>query len=209
MYNLTKIDLKRGLRIPEMSESIAEIIGIHFGDGSLEDGSRAYCFTYRISYALDARRPKYVEFVKSIFSAVFGIQMKTIDTPRHCTVLYFCSKTFCKFFNEKLTVPFGRKTDLRIPAYIFARNDYLAAFLRGLFDTDGCYITQRDKGYSYNLLRYTTKHETFASDTQRAITQLGMKSYICHKGSGGYDVMIRRKPSYEYFMALVRPRKEK
>ena len=209
MYVLTRLDKKRGLRIPEMSEQLAEIVGIHFGDGTMESGATP-SGTWKLAYACDARRPKYTEYIKRIFLETTGIQLHVSeDRKRHCTVLYIQSKTLCEFFNKELEIPYGRKIDLKIPAYIWANEDYLTAFLRGMFDTDGCYITQKFGKYSYNQLRFTTKHKVFAEDIKRALEKLGMKSYICQKGCDGYDVTIRNVKSYQKFMELIKPQKEK
>lgn len=209
MHTLTRIDVKRGLRIPAMSEMLAEIVGIHFGDGTMENGTSP-TGTWKIAYACDARRPKYTYQIKDIFYKVFGIQLHRLDDKkRNCTILYIQSKTLCAFFNKELEVPYGKKMDLKIPNYIFENQQYLAAFLRGMFDTDGCYVTQKDRRYTYNLLKFTTKHKSFAEDIQKALTQLEMKSYICTKGCGGYDVTIRNKKSYQRFLDIIQPRKEK
>jgi hypothetical protein len=192
-----------------MSVEIAEVVGIHFGDGTMEDGRRGQSFTYKVAYALDSRRPAYVEFVEKVFLQSLGVRLRRIeDASRHCTVLYFYSKELCEFFNKTLKIPYGRKCDLRIPDYLLTDKNYIASFLRGLFDTDGCYTMQRSGKYSYELLKFTTKHKSFALDVQHALEVLDIQAYICRKAAG-HDVVIRNVQSQKVFYSMVKPRKEK
>jgi intein-encoded DNA endonuclease-like protein len=202
---LSKKDNEKGLVLPtEMSEQLAEVVGIQFGDGSLQN---RYNCTYKIGYTLNLRDSEYADYVQLLLFNCFHVNFtRKIDSKRNCISLYLCSKTLCKFINEQLLVPYSPKRNLTIPGYLYENKDYLCSFIRGLFDTDGCFTVQRSGKYSYNQIKITTGLEPFAKQIKLALCNLGMASYICRKKEG-FDVTIRRKESYSLFMNLIKPKK--
>ena len=80
--------------------------------------------------------------------------------------------------------------------------------MRGLFDTDGCEVVQRSGKYKYNLLKICTKLKNFAEQINKSYESLGIESYICRK-STGYDVVVRRRNSYNLFFDIIEPKNDK
>jgi DNA-binding transcriptional regulator WhiA len=199
---LSRKDVEKGLKFPaEMSPELAEIIGIHFGDGCMTHHKT----THRILYSFNSRDKLYVDYVSSLFWKIFNISMKRMNLSyRNEIELYFISKSMCLFLNEVLLVPFSPKKDLKIPEYIINNPEYLKNFIRGLFDTDGCFTIQRDGKYSYHMVKICTGSESFAVNIDFALKSLDMKSYICRKETG-FDVVVKRKESYEKFLLLIKP----
>jgi len=94
---------------------LAEIIGIHFGDGCLQT---KHNYTYRIGYSLDSRNTEYIQYVKDIFKSVLDIELRGFKEKRKNAVyLYYFSKKICAYFTEVLQIPESPKTNLRIPPY--------------------------------------------------------------------------------------------
>lgn len=200
---LSQKDVEKGLKFPEeMSPEIAEIIGIHFGDGSMGK----YKTTYKIRYSFNLRDKLYVDYVSLLFLKVFNVFMKRIEfSNTHCIELYCISKSLCTFFNEILLVPYSPKKDLKIPEYIMNNPEYLKSFIRGLFDTDGCFVIQRDGKYSYPMVKICTGSRSFAINIDFALKSLSMQSYISRKKTG-YDIVVKRKKSYEMFLSIIKPK---
>ena len=175
---LSEEDIEKNLKFPpKMSNELAELIGIHFGDGCMKKQRN---YTYQICYCFNKRDKEYAIYVKNLFYNLFNINVKMYENFNSIN-LYFISKSLCTFFNEVLKIPYSPKKSLSIPNYIISNKKYLVAFIRGLFDTDGCTIIQKDRGYNYNLIRICTSIYDFSEEIKLALTSLGIKSYICTK----------------------------
>ncbi len=202
-FTPSRKDLIKGLKLPDsMSLELAEIIGIHFGDGCMTHHKT----THRIMYSINSRDASYADYIHSLFLKVFNISMKRIEYPHKNEIeLYYMSKNLCLFFNNVLLVPFSPKINLKIPEYIRTNPEYIICFIRGLFDTDGCFTIQRDGKYSYNMIKICTGSKSFAIEIDSALKSLGIQSYICRKKMG-FDVVIKRITSYERFVSLIKPK---
>jgi hypothetical protein len=194
----------RSVKLPDdMSEELAEIVGIHFGDGYMKIRPRR---TYILTYALNSDDTDYIHHVSGLFHDVFGITLTRRQIQgKRCVEIYCCSRMLCEYFHHVLEVPYSPKNNLTIPSFI--RNDprWQSAFLRGLFDTDGCYTVSVTGPYRYELTKITMKSESFAIEVCNLLSSMGIKSYICNKGS--FDVVIRRRESSQRFQDLIRPNK--
>lgn len=206
-FTLTKLELKNGLKLPDkMCNNLAELMGIHFGDGCMQN---KFNNTYKVYYSFNSRDREYVDYVSNLFYSLFNIKLKSEENEKKNTVgLYFYSKTLCTFFNKKLKIPYSPKNNLRIPRHIFNNKTHLAFFIRGLFDTDGCNTIQRTGKYRYLLIKITTKLRYFAEDIKFALSYLDIKSYICNKGDS-YEVVVRNKDSLKKFMAVIKSKNKK
>lgn len=209
-FQLNKKDIEKGLKLPaEISIAIAEFIGIHFGDGSMSNkGSNKY----RIYYSFNLRDIEYAEYVRNLIYSIFNINIKLGKREKkHEVYLYAYSKNLCTFLNTSLQIPYSPKKQLIIPDYIKYNQEYLKSFLKGLFDTDGCIIIQKDGKYSYVLIKITTSIKMFADDIKSALNSLNINSYICIKSNNVgiqevYDIVIRRKESVDRFITFTQPK---
>jgi hypothetical protein len=124
---LMKKDLDKGLELPhQISNDLAEIIGIHFGDGYM---TKKYRYTYKITYTCNLLEEQYVEHILNLFSKIFNISLKIYRIPdKGCFVLSVYSKALCDFFNKKLCVPYSPKNNLQIPPLLCQEKKYLVSF---------------------------------------------------------------------------------
>jgi len=201
---LNKKDLEKGLKFPlEMSDELAELIGIHFGDGSMIKRKH---HGYRLQYSCNMSEKAYMGYIMNKFEELFNVSLKLYErTNKSCFELYFLSKALCTFFNELLDVPYSPKKDLKIPEKILKNKKYLISFLRGLFDTDGCVTFQRIGKYVYPLVKITTKDRLFAEQISNSFKLLGIPCFICRKewnGDIGYDVVMRNKHAKNFFKII-------
>lgn len=200
-FKLNENDLAKGLRFPlEMSSELAELVGIHFGDGHM---TKRKHHGYRLHYSCNMSEREYMHYITNKFEKLFNISLKLYErSDKSCFELYFLSKTLCIFFNEFLEVPYSPKKDLRIPKMILKNKEYLISFLRGLFDTDGCVTLQRMGKYTYPLVKITTKDKLFAEQISSSFELLGIPCFVCRKqwnGDIGYDVVLRNKSAEQFF----------
>ena|SRR3989344_6162587 len=191
---LIRQNSKRNIKFPsKVSVELAEMIGIHFGDGSLYKDKK---YNYVITYSGNLKSDKeYMDFIFKLFFKLFNIHLKKSINPKNNSItLTLRSKDLFYFYKDCLKLPVGKKKDLSIPYYIKDNKKFLIAFLRGLFDTDGCVTLQKSGKYRYPLIKICTKHENFANEISKSLAFLYIPSFITKKenlGSGAYDVTIR------------------
>lgn len=189
-----------------MDEDLAEYLGIHFGDGNLSIPTN---YDYRICICLNLKEKTYADHVQKLFRQLFNKEMRySEDKKRHAIYLKAYHKKTWEHIHS-LGAPIGRKDQLHIPETL-QEKEHLAAFLRGLFDTDGCTTIQRDKGYTYHHIKISMKSRAFAEEVKEALSSLSITAYICKKSNKkdtGFDVTIRRKESFRTFMEVVGSRK--
>ena len=133
------------INLPEMSEDLAEFIGIYLGDGTITK--------YLIKVTGDSRYDlKYFEYIRRLVQELFGINSK-ISSEKYGHILYLTiqSKLLCDFLHKKYKIEFGDKirNQTCIPQEIIDNKNLSLACLRGLIDTDGCISRRGRKGSQF------------------------------------------------------------
>lgn len=191
-FNLTKPKLvvkttkHREIRIPpRLTLQLAELVGIHFGDGGIHVRKRK---SYLVTYTFNAKENALIEDTRSFFKELFDIELKSVS-QKNATQFYCSSKMLCYFFHENFGAPLGKKDHLSIPPIIKQDDKYVKAFLKGLFRTDGClYFT---KGYP--IIKITNKCKEFTQEIKYALLEMGFRANVYAKGNKkheGYDVVL-------------------
>lgn len=131
---------------PRRSAELAEFLGIMQGDGHLA--------TYQVLIATNSETDvKHARFVGRLGKKLFGIAPRISTRKDEKTIrVVFSSKNMVASL-KKFGMPIGNKLDhgLSIPKWIAASTKYKKAFIRGLFDTDGCLF----------LDKHRTKHKLY------------------------------------------------
>tara|TARA_B100001971_G_C18141296_1_gene510518 strand:+ start:262 stop:1041 length:780 start_codon:yes stop_codon:yes gene_type:complete len=130
--NSTEINSKKITISPE----IAEICGIHAGDGYLRnDGQRR---EWDISGAIEERE-YYDRHVIPLFNKVFKLHIKGRFFPSRYTYGFVIrDRKTIEFAHDMLGFPYGNKTlKVEVPSFILKDISLMTYFLRGYFDTDG------------------------------------------------------------------------
>lgn len=201
---LNKKDLEKGLRFPlEISDELAELVGIHFGDGNMQN---KFNYTYRLLYTCNISEKQYAIYIINKFKKLFNVAL-TVDEryDKSSIDLYIYSKSLCQFFNMELGIPYSPKENLKIPSLILNKKEHIVSFLRGLFDTDGCVILQRDRGYKYILTKISMKDKNFAKEILNSLSLVGIQSFITKKKDKrycSYDVVMRNKHAKNFFKII-------
>lgn len=122
----------------DISPELAEICGIHAGDGYLRnDGHR---IELDISGNVE-EKDYYENHVKILFKKVFNTNLNCRHFPSRNTYGFVIRDKGIIEFMHNLDFPYGNKsTIVKVPKWIKeSKNDKIVIkFLRGLFDTDGC-----------------------------------------------------------------------
>lgn len=133
----------------KLTSELAEICGIHAGDGHLRKNGKEF----EISGNYEEKE-YYDEYMIPLFKKVYQIKIKGQFFKSKKTYGFrICNKEFCKSLND-LGFPLGAKTKIvAIPKFIIKSNNnkIKSSFIRGLFDTDGCITFMRKKGNYCNF----------------------------------------------------------
>jgi len=175
LYSLK--DKQRGITLPPISEKLAEETGIHIGDGSMSYQNGGYRIVYACNLFEDA---SYIVFVRSLLKELYNIDSK-IKEIRKDTLAYIriFSKAICTFKNKFLGLPFGKKSEIVDIPPIFQSDVGLAkACIRGIFDTDGGVVFQRQGKYCYPAVILVNKSKALIQTLMKSLTELKFTPYV-------------------------------
>lgn len=178
----SKKDKKRRLVLPtELSSELAEEIGIHIGDGSLNIYKSRYLYSLR-GHKIDDEK-YYINFVTLLYRSLFGIDVKIRRWP---DVIGFQigSNALGEFKSKIIGLPLGPKIEIKIPNFILESNNFSADCMRGIFDTDGCLSFEkksREKAY-YPRILFTNTSKALTEDIIEILKdKLGFNLSSWHK----------------------------
>ncbi len=172
----SRSDKNKGIILPkEMSVDLAEEIGVHLGDGCLRE-KRNY-----FSVKTNKIEEKYmVNFLFPLYKRIYNINLKLMRLP---SVVGFesYSKAISEFKNKVLKIPKGKKIHrIEVPrAVLETKNkEIYSAFIRGLFDTDGCAYISTTKN-NYPIITITIKSAKLINQVKEMFLKIG---FIPYKG---------------------------
>jgi len=161
MYNQSYNDIKRNIKYPKESKELAELIGIIFGDGSMniykKRTSIAAVLTI-VGHSIDDK-DYLTNHVTKLIEKLFNIKpTQRIRKEQQVLELRIGSKGIVNFLETK-GIKLGPKINLETPDWILKKEDYIIHFIRGLTDTDGSLAVKkryREKPY-YPTIKITSK----------------------------------------------------
>jgi len=119
---------------------MAELIGIHIGDGCISCNNRYK--EYYLGGDLTEEKEYHDNWVAPLFNKKVMIPLygKTVNYKEHPKVgiygFHIFNEKIVNFY-KKLGIKSGSKINIEIPKYILKDENLSKRFLRGLFDTDG------------------------------------------------------------------------
>jgi len=189
----------REINLPMESEQLAELCGIIMGDGHVNN--------YQISMTTNLRTDyKHALFVQKLFKSCFSTPVSIRKRYNKNVVIVVLSSKVAADFLVKKGLVRGHKinADMRIPAWIKKNKAYSKAFIRGLFDTDGCvYLDKhqiKGKLYKYIGWTITSNAGTFLLDVTNLMEQLG---FPVTKRPSQNSVFLRRREEVKRYFAEI------
>ena len=191
-------ETRRPLQIPEeWTEDLAHYLGWVIGDGSTS-GS-----TTSTIYGSSDDRTEIMGRHQDLLAEITGRVYKPSE-QQNATVQLRCSQAAWKRFLEALGVRSATGEAKSVPwSMEQAPAGVAAAFLRGLFDADGCVRVDADKGHYVGLASISIE---LLRGVQRMLTTFGVGSTIRKAYGGGTSTWNRadgseveydRKPSWD------------
>lgn len=194
----TGFKLLKHVAFPPSSVALAELCGILAGDGHIG--------TYQTSVATNSVTDiEHAVYVKSLFEKLFKLPAPlAIRKKQKACAVVVSSKEVGRFLVGKGMVQ-GNKIHggLQMPSWIRHRKSYETAFVRGLFDTDGCvYVdVHRIRGRIYKNIgmAFTNRCLPLLADFRSSLERHGLHPTQKTK----YAVFLRREKDIQRYFAVV------
>ena len=140
----SKRDKKKEIKLPKkLTPKLAEEIGMQFGDGFLSEKR----YDYRLKGNPKDEKEYYINYIKPLFKELYNVDLNLKESWKSFGFELY-SQAICEFKRKTLGIKPGKKYDITIPKKIKVNNQkILAAFIKGLFDTDGSLRFKSQYGY--------------------------------------------------------------
>ncbi len=180
--NLSKHDKLKKIKLPgEMSPMLAEEIGIHLGNGCLSFNKRYF------SFKTNKTEEDYMtRFLFPLYKELYNIDLKLMRLKSVVGFEIYSSAIF-EYKNKVLGISYGEKVEnIEVPKKVLdtKNKEIYAAFIRGLFDTDGCVNIIKTKR-NYPVVTFTVKSEKLIRQVKEMLLKLG---FIPHAGKWKIDL---------------------
>lgn len=200
----------------ELTAKHAELVGLHFGDGSLIQRKNTDRLRFQLRGDATSDREHYESFIIPLCNELIGFP---ILGKLVCTILDKKLNSFgvsiesnkLKNFFEELCVPVGVKEELPIPKWIMDNSEFSKAFVRGLFDTDGNIYYKKNNTAKSNLntvglVSIVSTSNALILDSSKILNNLEIKHYIKKyvkkEEKNAYKIEIYR-PHHKRFMEFI------
>ena len=150
-------------------EKIAEICGIHAGDGWLSSRDN------EVGYATSIHEEQYFDYVYGLYSEILGMEGCRITKEPNIKKLRLNSKRVTDIL-KSFGFPKGPKTyTVSTPDFVLTNKKYMEMFMGGLVDTDGSVHWRRSGNTHYLSITWNTSSEALAHQISEMLKTLGFK----------------------------------
>lgn len=202
---LTKKDRDKGLFFPtRLSDELAELIGVHIGDGTMSCSKEAGA---HVAYYGNLQKDlEYFGHLRGLIKGLFGIEanVKILESKSTVFILIY-SKALCAFMNQCIGLPYGEKSKtIDVPLLVINSKKFCPCFISGLFDTDGCVFVQEGR---YPTLKISTASKRLAGTLKEMLEELGFTPFISKKNRNpdnpGYDVVVKGSENFDRWIKII------
>src|SRR3989344_38781 len=194
----TGFRLLRRIKFPSSSAQLAELLGILAGDGHIGE----YQTTITTNSITDIQHAHYTQ---KLLEELFRVPVSlTFRKGKKACVVVVSSKEITRFLVTKgMKIGHKIRGGLRMPAWIRSRKKYRMAFVRGLFDTDGCVYVDthhiKGKGYRNMGMAFTNRSLPLLIDFKEALESYGLHPTQKTK----YTLFLRRKEDIRRYFGVI------
>ena len=165
-----------------LTPELSELIGMHVGDGSLYKTNRGLVWELRGD--LKEKR-HYKNYIVPLINNIFGINVKSkfrSGGKNGVWGIQTCNKIIIETLIHYGFNPGTKTYTVKVPDYIFNSSlEIKRAFVRGLFDTDGCLnlmkINNR-KEKDYPRILFSSASKDLRDSVKDLLSQMKFESYI-------------------------------
>jgi intein/homing endonuclease len=172
--------------MPSESKELAELMGIIFGDGGINND---WQLVITLNSIADL---EYSKYVRRLLEKLFGIDVAVRKRPgRNALVLVCSSMNLIDYLVSKGAVRGNKiRQEIDTPNWIKGNPEFESAFVRGLVDTDGClYIHQHSiKGVVYKNIGFcfTNFSKKLIISVSHILQKFDIKPYVTANGTRIY-----------------------
>ena len=193
----------------DRGDKLAEICGIHAGDGYLRDDGK------RVELSISGNieeKDFYENHVIPLFSTYFDIDLEGKYFPSNNTYGFVIRERKVVSFLHKLGFPYGKKTLIvRVPEFVFKSKGYTTKFLRGFFDTDGCVTLDKKNKvlHYYPRIMLTTCSKNLSDGLLKSLNKLEITHWLQvrepknPKWNTAYIIWIRGEIEVEKWFEII------
>tara|TARA_Y100000310_G_scaffold345791_1_gene470000 strand:- start:9831 stop:10598 length:768 start_codon:yes stop_codon:yes gene_type:complete len=216
-YNMRVGRSPHKLKIPRFFNcDLAYLSGYHLGDGYLEDFEKTFIRIGKGGYEIDyADKDKFqLELINRIIYQQFNYRLRVFaHNTKKQYIARGKSKVYHWFLNQVLKIPYGKRTDFKIPRWVYKDKSFIKNFLSGFFDAEGDVsrtINRRYKDKIYYILRIqiTQKNSVILAEIQSVLKKyFSIHSYIHKKwNQDAYILRIRSNTGVIQFFKSINSR---
>lgn len=139
----------------KISEELAEETGLHIGDGSMNFYNKKGLYQLRGHITDD--KMHYDTRISKLYKDLYNLDI-SLRKMKSTRVYGFqiWSNEMVLFKHKILKLPLGKKNTIKIPEIFTKKEEYLAALIRGIFDTDGTFYLEPKNNSLYPRIEITT-----------------------------------------------------
>lgn len=177
--------------LPKRSEKLAELIGIVLGDGNIQKFARCQ----RLVISCDR---KYFHKTNEIKKLVYEVLKKEPKIYKRSSANCDDVCLYMQNIDKALGIKAGNKIKnrIQIPSWILENKRFSIKCLKGLFETDGTYATNK-KAY-VKFIEFENKCPELRLSTYRAVKNLGYNPQL-----GSRYVRLARKKEVDDFVKEI------
>lgn len=192
--------LVKEIKIPSKNIKLAELVGALAGDGGLS--------SRQVHLYLNLKKDKqYSRILVSLITELFGLGVSQMQRVRESTLVLTVSSTKLVSFLKNSGLPVGNKIkqEIDIPSWVYWSKSWRKAFLRGLFDTDGCtYVDHhkyKNQTYGHICVAITSYSEKLLLSVYGLLLNLGYKPTL----SNERNILLRKENEVLRFFEEIKP----
>jgi hypothetical protein len=202
----------------KISSELAEEIGWHIGDGSMNFYKNRGKFKgfYQLRGHIEDDKEHYFQRIKPLFERLFNVQIRIRKMPFTRVIGFQIWNDDLVKFKEKVGLPLGKKLKVEIPKKFLLNKKLKKAVLRGIFDTDGGIYLEKKNNKLYPRLYITTISLTLANQLLNLFNGIGLRatkySQLSNKEFNRkrlYIITIRGVKMFHKFMKKISPKNPK
>lgn len=194
------------INVPGESKELAELFGILFGDGGINN-------KWQLVISLNSNSDfEYAQYISKLLNSLFKIRVFAKKRPNQNTLVLVCSSiNLVNFLVSKGSVR-GNKViqQIDIPNWINNNLEYQKFFVRGLVDTDGCLFIHnhivRHKLYRNIGFCFTNSSKKLIISVAKILERLGIDPHITDKGRRIYLYSFKNVIAYLNIFGSSNPR---
>ncbi len=207
------------MRLPlKISPELAEEIGWHIGDGSMNfynNRGKLRGF-YQLRGHMEDDREHYKKRIKPLFKKLFDIEVRIRDMPSTRVIGFQIWNDSLIEFKKKFGLPLGKKYEISIPQQFLSDTKLIKSVIRGIFDTDGGIYLEKKNKKLYPRIYITTISFKLSEQLLKLFNNLGFRvtrySQLYNQEFNrkrSYIITIRGVEMFHKFMKKINPQNPK